>query len=98
LSASSCFFALSTLPTRKSTRCSSGGNAAGVPSARTTTAPLRERRAQVVDVIGIHRCAPPRAMTPHRAVSDAIVGRVVLVIIVARAFVRPTARVRRVGV
>ena len=90
LSASSCFFALNTLPTRKSTRCSSGANSAGLPSARTTL--LRARLS--VDVIGvIHRCAaaPPRAMTPHRAVSDASVGRVVVVIIVDARF-RPSSR------
>ena len=90
LSASSCFFALNTLPTRKSTRCSSGANSAGLPSARTTL--LRARLS--VDVIGvIHRCAaaPPRAMTPHRAVSDASVGRVVVIIIVDARF-RPSSR------
>ena len=90
LSASSCFFALNTLPTRKSTRCSSGANSAGLPSARTTL--LRARLS--VDVIGvIHRCAaaPPRAMTPHRAVSDASVGRVVVVSMIDARF-RPSSR------
>lgn len=85
LSASSCFFALNTLPTRKSTRCSSGANSAGLPSARTTT-PLRVRLCWADVIVGvIHRCAaaPPRAMTPHRAVRCASVGSVVVVNIVA---------------